>query len=262
MLKVITGPCVIENETITLQIAEAIKEISDRLNLDIIFKASFDKANRSSINGFRCVGFDEGIRIFKKIKAQFGLKTTTDIHVPEQADIIADCVDIIQIPALLCRQTDLLLAAAKTHRSLSIKKGQFLSPKEMSNVINKVSNVNPDQIFIIERGTCFGYQNLVVDMRGIQIMKDELGVEVIIDASHSIQLPGLGGDHSSGTPQYIPVIARAGIIAGAGGVFIETHPNPEKALSDGPNSLPLHKLEPLLKQLVLLHQTYNQFEVI
>lgn len=262
MLNVITGPCVIENEKITLQIAEKIREISDRLNLDIVFKASFDKANRSSIDSYRGVGFEEGVRIFTKIKEQFGLRTTTDIHIPEQADMISECVDIIQIPALLCRQTDLLLAAAHTQKLISIKKGQFLSPKEMRNIINKVADVNRDKIFIIERGTCFGYQNLVVDMRGIQSMREDLGVEVIIDASHSVQLPGGSGDHSSGTPQYIPVIARAGVISGAGGVFIETHPNPEKALSDGPNSLPLEKLEPLLKQLVALHQTYNEFEVI
>lgn len=249
----IAGPCVIESEENAYYIAQMMKEIISRLNVDYYFKASFDKANRTSIDSFRGPGIDEGVRILKKIKDELGLKITTDIHEPWQADIVAKVADIIQIPAFLCRQTDLVLAAARTGKTLSIKKAQFLSPKDMVNVIKKVESVGNKNIYICERGTCFGYNNLVVDMTGIVEMK-KYGYPVIIDATHSVQKPGAEGGKSGGNREYVEYIAKAAAAVGADAFFFEVHPDPDNALSDGPNMIKLDEFEEMFKRVMRVYQ--------
>lgn len=245
----IAGPCVIEDEKSTYQIAKHLKKITKRLNLPFIFKASFDKANRSSVDSFRGPGLEDGLKILKNIKKKLNILITSDIHLPSQAQKASEVLDIIQIPAFLCRQTDLILSALNTGKPVNIKKGQFLSPVECDNIINKAKKTNNRNISIIERGNCFGYNNLVVDFRSIYLIK-KLNVPVIFDATHSVQLPGAGKGISSGESMFIPILAKAAIATGADGLFIETHPEPKKALCDGPNSLPLNKLESLLSTLI------------
>lgn len=252
-LFLISGPCVIENRDITFEIASKLKEITSKLNIPFIFKASFDKANRTSIKSFRGPGFEKGLEILHQIKSSLNLKVISDIHTPEQAQDAAEVLDVIQIPAFLCRQTDLISAAAKTGKPLNIKKGQFLSPFECSNIIEKAKSCGAADVSITERGTTFGYNNLVVDFRSIQIIK-EMGVSVIFDATHSVQLPGGGGISSSGESRFAPCLAKAAVAAGADGIFIETHPDPAKALCDGPNSIPLDNMASLLTTLVKIKE--------
>ncbi|MBF0378197.1 MAG: 3-deoxy-8-phosphooctulonate synthase [Desulfamplus sp.] len=255
-LFLISGPCVIESEETTFKIAAELKKITSELAIPFIFKASFDKANRSSINSFRGPGFAKGIEILKDIKESLNLQIVSDIHSPEQAKIAAEVLDVIQIPAFLCRQTDLICAAAKTGKALNIKKGQFLSPYECLNIIEKARACGSTEISITERGTTFGYNNLVVDFRSIQIVKN-MGVSVIFDATHSVQFPGGGGTASSGESRFAPYLARAAVAAGADGIFIETHPDPNKALCDGPNSIPLENMAPLLTTLVKIKEAIS-----
>ncbi|MBF0209965.1 MAG: 3-deoxy-8-phosphooctulonate synthase [Desulfamplus sp.] len=248
-LFLISGPCVIENFETTFEIASKLKQITTALKIPFIFKASFDKANRTSISSFRGPGFKKGLEILHNIKKSLDIKIISDIHLPEQAAEAADILDIIQIPAFLCRQTDLICAAAKTGKPLNIKKGQFLSPFECSNIIEKARACGSKEITITERGTTFGYNNLVVDFRSIQIIK-EMGVKVVFDATHSVQLPGGGGTSSSGESRFAPYLAKAAVAVGADGIFIETYPDPAKALCDGPNSIPLDSISSLLETLI------------
>jgi 2-dehydro-3-deoxyphosphooctonate aldolase (KDO 8-P synthase) len=248
-LFLIAGPCVIENEKLCLQVAGALKKTCARLGIFYVFKASFDKANRTSARSFRGPGLDEGLRVLGKVRAEFGVPVLTDVHTETQAAIAGEVVDILQIPAFLCRQTDLIEAAAITGRIINLKKGQFLSPAEMGQVAEKARRAGAEKILLTERGTTFGYNNLVADMRSIPILKRS-GFPVIFDATHSVQLPGGGGDKSSGQREFAPVLARCALAAGANGLFIETHPRPERALSDGPNMIPLAEMPALLRELL------------
>jgi len=248
----ILGPCVIENEKITLEIAEKVKEIAYEIDITVIFKASFDKANRSSLKSFRGPGIDKGLKILKRVKNEFKLPVLSDIHEPWQAEIVSEVLSVIQIPAFLCRQTDLLLAAGKTGLVINVKKGQFMSPEDMFLVKDKIESTGNKKIMLTERGTFFGYRNLVVDFRNIPIMK-KTGLPVIIDATHSVQRPTGSGSVSGGDPQFIPLIASSGVVSGANGVFIEVHPNPSEALSDGSNSMNIKNLKTLLIRLKRLY---------
>lgn len=259
MFRLFAGPCVIENEDIVMEVAQKIKDITDRLGIEYIFKASFDKANRTSIYSYRGPGMEDGLRILKKVKDTYGLKVVTDIHESYQADPVSKVADILQIPAFLCRQTDLLVAAAKTGKEINVKKAQFLAPWDMINVINKIVESGNDKIYLTERGTFFGYNNLVVDMTSIVEMK-KFGYPVIFDATHSVQKPGGKGDSTGGNREYIRYLARAALSVGADGLFMEVHPNPDEALSDGPNMLPLDNLENVLTELVDLYQTMSKWE--
>ncbi|MEN8210692.1 MAG: 3-deoxy-8-phosphooctulonate synthase [Thermodesulfobacteriota bacterium] len=250
----IAGPCVIENYETTSLIAEHLKKITTKLNIPFIFKASFDKANRSSIQSFRGPGFEEGLDVLGSIKKEFDIPVISDIHLPDQAKKAAKVLDIIQIPAFLCRQTDLIMAACNTGKPVNIKKGQFLSPLECKNILNKTKESNNTNISITERGASFGYNNLVVDFRSIPIIKN-LGVPVIFDATHSVQLPGGAADSSAGERQFVPTLSKAAIAAGADGLFIETHPDPEKALCDGPNSMPLMDMQNFLTTLAAVKKS-------
>ncbi len=250
-LLLIAGPCVIEDFETTFQIASFLKELTSRLDMPFIFKASFDKANRTSINSFRGPGISGGLHILAQIKTELGVKIVSDIHSVHQAHEAATVLDLIQIPAFLCRQTDLLLEAAKTGKPINIKKGQFLAPADMAQVAEKAASTGNRNILLTERGTTFGYNNLVVDFRGIRIMKDT-GWPVIFDATHSVQLPGGAGASSGGQREFAPILARAAVASGADGIFLETHPEPDKALCDGPNSLKLETLESLLPQLIAI----------
>ncbi len=245
----IAGPCVIENYDTTFLVANHLKKVTDKLGIPFIFKASFDKANRSSIQSFRGPGFDKGLDILSSIKTDLEIAVISDIHLPDQAKKAARVLDIIQIPAFLCRQTDLIVAACNTGKPVNIKKGQFLAPLECQNILNKAKESGNTNICITERGSSFGYNNLVVDFRAIPIIKN-LGVPIIFDATHSVQLPGGATDSSAGERQFVPTLAKAAIAAGADGLFIETHPDPEKALCDGPNSMPLYDMEALLSTLL------------
>jgi 2-dehydro-3-deoxyphosphooctonate aldolase (KDO 8-P synthase) len=253
-LTIIAGPCVIETAETTLQIAERLKELTQELNLQLVFKASFDKANRTSIDSFRGPGLQKGLDILSRVKSQFDLMVLSDVHDISQINEAAQVLDIIQIPAFLCRQTDLLLAAARTSKPVNIKKGQFLAPWDMANIVEKVRSTGHSKILITERGATFGYNNLVVDFRGIQIMQ-ATGCPVIFDATHSVQLPGGDGKRSGGQREFAPVLARAAVAAGADGIFFEVHPDPDHALCDGPNSLPLEGLRQLFAQLIAIRQT-------
>ncbi len=256
-LFLIAGPCVIESEALCLDIARRLNRLRHKLDIPLIFKASYDKANRSSAHSFRGPGLDEGLAILERIKRRFGLPILTDVHTESEATAAGQVVDILQIPAFLSRQTDLLNAAARTKRMVNVKKGQFAAPPEMRNVINKITGFGNRRILLTERGTTFGYNNLVADMRSIPIMKD-LGYPVIFDATHSVQLPGGGGDHSSGQSQFAPTLAQAAVAAGANGLFIETHPHPEQALSDGPNMIPTQALPKLIARLMAIQSALHK----
>jgi 2-dehydro-3-deoxyphosphooctonate aldolase (KDO 8-P synthase) len=252
-LTLIAGPCVIESEELCLQVAESLKKQCESLGITYIFKASFDKANRSSSGSFRGPGIHEGLLTLRKIREETGLPVLTDIHTEAQAKESAEVMDVLQIPAFLCRQTDLIEAAARTGKIVNIKKGQFLAPWDMEQVVKKFVGAGGNRLLLTERGSSFGYNNLVSDMRSIPIMQ-RLGFPVIFDATHSVQLPGGAGEKSSGQREFAPILARAAIAAGADGLFIETHPDPDKALSDGPNMIPLHEMPKLLSLLVKLYQ--------
>jgi 2-dehydro-3-deoxyphosphooctonate aldolase (KDO 8-P synthase) len=255
-LVLISGPCVIENYEMTFKIASFLKELTDRLNIPFIFKASYDKANRTSIHSFRGPGLKEGLKILERIKSELDLVIISDVHrISEIADA-ARVLDVIQIPAFLCRQTDLIIEIAKTGKPLNIKKGQFLAPWDISNVVEKATSAGNRQILITERGTMFGYNNLVVDFRGIKIMQDT-GWPVIFDATHSIQLPGGAGKSSGGQREFASTLAGAAVAAGADGVFMEVHPDPDNALSDGPNSLKLNDLYELVSRLKAIRKSLS-----
>lgn len=245
----IAGPCMIENEVLVMETAAMLKEITHKLKIPFVFKASFDKANRSSIYSERGPGIQRGIEILDKIKSQFNIPVTTDIHEPSQAEFIAGVVDIIQIPAFLCRQTDLLVAAANTNKIINVKKGQFLAPWDMKNVVEKIRECGNGQILLTERGTTFGYNNLVVDMRSLIQMR-EFNVPIVFDATHSVQIPGGLGTSTGGKREFVPFLSRAAASVGIDALFLEVHPNPDKALSDGPNMIKLSELEELLKPII------------
>ena len=249
-LFLIAGPCVIESEDMTLRVAEELKNICIKLGVPFIFKSSFDKANRSSNSTFRGFGMEEGLRILEKVKAQFDLPVLTDIHTTDQVKPVSEIVDVLQTPAFLCRQTDFITAVAKSGRPVNIKKGQFLAPGDMTQVVNKAkeANGNKDNIMVCERGVSFGYNTLVSDMRSLSIMR-ETNCPVVFDATHSVQQPGGKGDRSGGQSEYVPLLARAAVASGISGVFMETHPNPKEALSDGPNAVPLEHMSGLLGML-------------
>ncbi len=258
----ILGPCVIESEEMTLRIAEALLRLKGELNLSLIFKASFDKANRSSIHSFRGPGLDEGLRILQKVKAETGLPLISDIHETVQVLPCSQVLDVLQIPAFLCRQTDLLLAAAATPCWLNVKKGQFLAPQDMDHVVSKIDEIRGSEsrrLMLTERGSTFGYRDLVVDMRSIPIMADS-GCPVIMDATHAVQQPGAAGQVTGGQPRFIPTIAQCGIISGARGIFMEVHPEPSLAKSDGFNALELAKLPPLLRKFIDLYRWRMEHE--
>jgi len=252
-LILIAGPCVVENEKLCLRVAGALRRTSQRLGLTYIFKASYDKANRTSSASFRGPGLKAGLKVLARVRAQYAVPVLTDVHTEAEAEAVAEVVDILQIPAFLCRQTDLIRAAVRTGRIVNLKKGQFLSPLEMGEVVKKATAAGGDKLLVTERGTTFGYNNLVADMRSIPIMR-AFGFPVIFDATHSVQLPGAGGDKSNGQGQFAPVLARCAVAAGADGLFIETHPDPDQALSDGPNMIPLDAMPRLLAGLVKIQR--------
>jgi 2-dehydro-3-deoxyphosphooctonate aldolase (KDO 8-P synthase) len=254
-LSLIAGPCVIESEKLCMEVAASLKKTCQRLGISYVFKASYDKANRTSGKSFRGPGREAGLRALARVREKFGVPVLTDVHTEGEVAAAAEVVDILQIPAFLCRQTDLIEAAAQTGKIVNLKKGQFLSPKEMGQVVDKAKSAGGKKILVTERGTTFGYNNLVADMRSIPIMARS-GFPVIFDATHSVQLPGGGGDKSSGQREFAPVLARCAIAAGANGVFIETHPHPDRALSDGPNMIPLREMAGLLRGLL------NVFEAV
>lgn len=250
----IAGPCVIESEALCLAIAERLKAMGEELGLPVIFKASFDKANRTSVNGFRGHGLEEGLRVLEKVRRETGLPVLTDVHLPDQVKSVAEVVDILQTPAFLARQTDLITAAAASGRPVNIKKAQFMAPGDMQAVLGKAraaAGTDGGTIMLCERGSSFGYNNLVVDMRGLVIMRD-MGCPVVFDATHSVQLPGGGGDRSLGQRQFVAPLARAAMAVGIDGIFMETHPDPDQALSDGPNMVPLSELPSLMRQLIAI----------
>jgi 2-dehydro-3-deoxyphosphooctonate aldolase (KDO 8-P synthase) len=246
------GPCVIESESFTLELANQLKSICLDVDVPFIFKASFDKANRSSIDSYRGPGLEEGLRILKRIKEELQLPIVTDIHEPWQAERVAEVASIIQVPAFLCRQTDLLVAAGKTGLPVNVKKGQFMAPEDMVFVKNKIESTGNKQVMLTERGTFFGYRNLVVDFRNIPVMK-RTGAPVLMDVTHSVQKPSAAGGVSGGEPEFIPLIASSGVVSGADGVFMEVHSNPAEALSDGSNALDIKNLKPLLIRLKKLY---------
>ncbi len=243
-LTILAGPCAIESQEIIEKTAEKLKQITEKLGINYVFKSSFDKANRSSITSFRGPGMEKGLEMLEKVKKKFDLPIVTDIHTPDQAAPVAEVVDILQIPAFLCRQTDLLAAAAKTGRIVNIKKGQFLAPEQMGTLVKKVEDSGNNQILLTDRGTSFGYNNLVVDFRAIPIMQT-FGYPVVFDATHSVQLPGANGVCSGGDRRFVPVLAKAAMAAGANSLFFEVHPEPDKALCDGPNMIALDDAEKL-----------------
>lgn len=253
-LLLLAGPCSLESLDTCRPVADALAALQEKhTELNILFKGSFDKANRTSIKSNRGTGVEEGLEIFKTIQSEFGFKTVTDIHLPEQCGAVGSVVDALQIPAFLCRQTDLLVAAAETGCAINVKKGQFLSPYEMEFVTNKLEEAGAKEIWQTDRGTTFGYQNLVVDMRSFSIMAAN-GHPTVIDATHSVQLPGAAGGVSGGQREYVPALARAALAAGANGVFLETHPDPSKAISDAASQIPLKELPALVESLIKVWQ--------
>lgn len=256
----ISGPCIIESESHAMRCAETLKRLCEKLKLPLIFKASYDKANRSAIDSFRGPGLKEGLAILQKIKETFDLPVTTDIHEAAHAKPAAEVCDILQIPAFLCRQTDLLIAAAQTQKVINVKKGQFLAPWDMKNVIEKITSTNNHNIILTDRGTCFGYNNLVSDMRAIPIL-ESFGYPVCFDASHSAQLPGGLGNQTGGQREFIPTLAKAAVAAGAHLLFIESHPNPKEAKSDATTVFPYDHLEKLLEVLLPLHHLIQTHHV-
>lgn len=244
----IAGPCAIETEQLALETAIELKAITARLGIPFIYKSSFDKANRSSIDSYRGLGMEEGLRILQKVKDEVGVPVLTDVHEDTDISAVAEVVDVLQTPAFLCRQTNYITKVASAGLPVNIKKGQFLSPWEMKNVSNKAKSTGNEQIMVCERGASFGYNNLVSDMRSLAVMRDT-GCPVVFDGTHSVQLPGGHGDSSGGQREFIPVLARAAVAVGISGIFMETHPDPSKALSDGPNAWPLDRMEELLRTL-------------
>jgi 2-dehydro-3-deoxyphosphooctonate aldolase (KDO 8-P synthase) len=255
----VAGPCVIESRDVLCQAAEVLAELKQQFSIQVIFKSSYDKANRSSINSFRGPGIEEGLKLLEEVRDQFHLPIFTDVHSPEQATMAGEVCDVLQIPAFLCRQTDLLVAAGKTGKVVNVKKGQFLSANEMKSVVNKILSTNNDQITLTERGTLFGYQNLVVDFRNIDLMK-ELGFPILFDATHSVQLPGGLGSESGGDRRFIPTLSKAALASGVNGIYAETHPDPSGALCDAACQLPLQELRELIPiwiELFELNQKQN-----
>jgi 2-dehydro-3-deoxyphosphooctonate aldolase (KDO 8-P synthase) len=252
----IAGPCVIESEQLVLETAGRIAEITKALGIPYVFKSSFDKANRTSIQSFRGPGIEKGLAVLEKVKDQLGIPVLTDVHTEEQATEAGKVVDVLQIPAFLCRQTDLLVAAAKTGKAVNVKKGQFLSPQEMGHAVKKIEECGNRRIILTERGSSFGYNNLVVDMRSFPILRS-FGYPVVFDATHSVQLPGGGGTKSSGQREFVEPLACAAAGAGVDGFFMEVHPNPDEALSDGPNMVPLHQLKALLERVMRICDAAN-----
>ena len=249
-LAFIAGPCAMESRDHALTMAAALKEIADKLGVGIVYKSSFDKANRTSLEGRRGLGLKQALPVFAEIKEKFGFAVLTDVHENDQCAIAAEVVDVLQIPAFLCRQTDLLLAAAATGKPVNVKKGQFLAPWDMKNVVAKVTGAGNPQVLVTERGASFGYNTLVTDFRGLPIMAAQTGAPVIFDATHSVQQPGGQGTSSGGQREFVPVLARAAVAVGVAGVFIETHDDPASAFSDGPNQVPLREMEVLLTRLM------------
>ena len=251
-LTVVAGPCAMEGRDHALECAHALKEIGERLGINLIFKTSFDKANRTSASSARGVGLDDALPVFDEIRSQTKLPVLTDVHQSDQCARVAQVVDVLQIPAFLCRQTDLLVAAAKTGKVVKVKKGQFLAPWDMKNVVQKIRDSGCDKILVTERGASFGYNTLVSDFRALPIMARETGAPVIFDITHSVQTPGGAGTTSGGQREFAPTLARAAVAVGVAGVFAETHPDPDKALSDGPNMIPLAQFEAFLKDLLVI----------
>lgn len=255
----IAGPCVIEDESSVLEEASQLEEILKKYNFEFYFKASFDKANRTSISSYRGPGIEKGMKILQRVKENFGMKIVTDIHEPWQAEPVAEVADIIQIPAFLCRQTDLLVAAAKTGKCINVKKAQFLAPWDMKNVVNKIHETGNNNIMLCERGTSFGYNTLVVDMTGILEMK-KLGYPVIFDATHSVQKPGGNGASTGGNREYAKYLARAACAVGVDGIFAEVHPDPDNALSDGPNMIPLSEFSRFLEEIMAINSLVMEMD--
>lgn len=252
-LFLIAGPCVVEDEETTLRVASFLKETSHAMDLPVIFKTSYDKANRTSLGAYRGPGLEKGLEIIQRVKEETGLPVLSDVHEMPEIEKAAKVLDVIQIPAFLCRQTNLVVSAAQTGLPINLKKGQFLSPREMEPAIRKITSTGNRKVLITERGASFGYNNLVVDMRSIAIMKD-FGFPVVFDATHSVQLPGSGGTSTGGQREFVEYLSRAAVAAGANGVFMEVHPSPDSALCDGPNSLPLDQVRPLLAMLQKIHR--------
>lgn len=253
----IAGPCQMESAAHGMEMASALKELTSKLGIPFVFKASFDKANRTSVNGIRGMGLEKGLQAFADIKAKLGCAVLTDIHEPYQCAVAAEVMDVLQIPAFLCRQTDLLLAAGRTGKVINVKKGQFLAPWDMKNVVAKIESTGNGKILLTERGCSFGYNTLVVDMRGLPIMK-QTGYPVVFDATHSVQQPGGQGSSSGGQREFAPVLANAAITTGIAGVFIETHETPDTAPSDGPNMIPLKDMEKVLTRLMAFDKIAKQ----
>ena len=256
-LFLIAGPCVIESEKNVMLIAEKVKQITDKLGIDYYFKASFDKANRTSIHAYRGPGIEDGLQILKRVKEIYGLKICTDIHEPWQAELTAEVADIIQIPAFLCRQTDLLVAAAKTGKKINVKKAQFLAPWDMTNVVRKIEESGNFNILLCERGSAFGYNNLIVDMTSIIEMK-KTGYPIVFDATHSVQKPGGFGTATSGNRSYVEPLAKAAVAIGVDALFFEVHPDPDNALSDGPNMVKLDEFEGILSRVMKIYYAVNE----
>jgi len=257
----IAGTCVVESLEMTIDVAGQLQEMTNKLGIPFIYKSSFDKANRSSVTGFRGPGMEEGLRVLSEVKSQLGLAIITDVHEDTPMDEVASVVDVIQTPAFLCRQTNYITRVAETGLPINIKKGQFLAPWDMKHVVEKARSTGNQNIMVCERGASFGYNNLVSDMRSLAVMR-ETGAPVVYDATHSVQLPGGQGSSSGGQREFVPTLARAAIAAGVSGVFMETHPNPEQALSDGPNSVPLGKMEELLTMLKNIDDVVKQTDFL
>ena len=253
----IAGPCVLESEALAREVAAALKEIAERLSISLVFKSSFDKANRTSLDSFRGPGLEDGLKILADIRQDYQVPVVSDIHESSQVVEASAVLDLLQIPAFLCRQTDLLVAAAKSKKAINLKKGQFVSPWDMANAVNKIRASGNKNLMLCERGVALGYNNLVVDMRSLPVMRS-LGCPVIFDATHSVQLPGGAGGSSGGQREFIPPLARAAVAAGLDGIFMEVHPRPEEALCDGPNSMPLDRVESLLKTLLKIHEVVSE----
>ena len=258
-LSLIAGPCVLESHSHAKKMVEKLLNINEKLDVNFTYKTSFDKANRTSLSGVRGLGLDESLKIFSELKNEYKIKLLTDVHTEDQCSLVSEYVDIIQIPAFLCRQTDLLISAAKTNKVINVKKGQFLAPWDMKNVVKKLENSDNTNILITERGTSFGYNTLISDMRSLDIMKDELSYPIIFDATHSVQSPGGQGDKSGGDRKFVPTLAKAAVSAGIAGVFIETHDDPDNAPSDGPNMLHIDDLEKLVSKLLEIDNIVKEY---
>lgn len=256
----VAGPCVLEDETTNLRVAEEVARIGEQLDLPVIFKASFDKANRSSFDSPRGPGLEEGLRLLERVKSRVGIPVTTDVHLPEQAAAVAEVADVLQIPAFLCRQTDLVSAAAATGRPVNLKKGQWMAPADMALQVEKARRAGASAVAVTERGTCFGYHNLVVDMRSFSQIKETCGCAAVFDATHSVQLPGAAGSKSGGQPQFIASLAAAAVAAGADGLFVESHPEPARALSDGSSMLRLDWLFDLVRRALAVREALRTGE--